>query len=79
MSNSTQYSGARFIPITHEYLIIWKKTAKSLFAVTWDIADGKDLNDLLLANKMNSIKLNTICKKYDIMNNEGEIQCKVIQ
>ena len=57
MSNSTQYSGARFIPITHEYLIIWKKTAKSLFAVTWDIADGKDLNDLLLANKMNSIKL----------------------
>ncbi|EEP3708705.1 hypothetical protein HBF84_001486 [Campylobacter jejuni] len=53
--------------------------AKSLFAVTWDVADGKDLNDLLLANKMNSIKLNTICKKYDIMNNEGEIQCKVIQ
>ncbi len=38
MSNSTQYSGARFIPITHEYLIIWKKTAKSLFAITWDKA-----------------------------------------
>ena len=62
MSNSTQYSGARFIPITHEYLIIWKKMAKSLFAVTWDVANGKDLNDLLLADKMNSIKLNTIAK-----------------
>ncbi|MDV6114818.1 toprim domain-containing protein [Campylobacter jejuni] len=27
------------------------------YSLTWDIADGKDLNDLLLVNKMNSIKL----------------------
>ena len=27
------------------------------YSLTWDIANGKDLNDLLLANKMNSIKL----------------------
>lgn len=27
------------------------------YSLTWDIADGKDLNDLLLADKMGSIKL----------------------
>ena len=27
------------------------------YSLTWDIANGKDLNDLLLVNKMNSIKL----------------------
>lgn len=38
MSNNIPYSGAGFIPITHEYLVIWKKTAKSIFAITWDKA-----------------------------------------
>lgn len=37
VSNRTQYSG-KFIPIEHEYLILWKKTAKSLYAVAWDTA-----------------------------------------
>lgn len=37
VSNRTQYSG-KFIPIEHEYLILWKKTVKSLYAVAWDTA-----------------------------------------
>lgn len=37
MSNQTQYRG-KFIPIEHEYLILWRKSSKSLFAVGWDTA-----------------------------------------
>ncbi|WP_187648715.1 hypothetical protein [Nitrosophilus labii] len=37
MSNKTHYSG-KFIPIVHEYLLIWRKSAKSLFAIAWDTA-----------------------------------------
>ena len=37
MSDTRVYSGS-FIPIMHEYLLIWKKRAKSLFAISFDIA-----------------------------------------
>ena len=37
MSDTRVYSGS-FIPIMHEYLLIWKKKAKSLFAISFDIA-----------------------------------------
>lgn len=37
MSDTRVYNGS-FIPIMHEYLLIWKKKAKSLFAISFDIA-----------------------------------------
>jgi len=36
-SNSTRYRG-RFIPVVHEYLLIWRKSRKTLFASAWDTA-----------------------------------------
>ena len=39
LSDTRQYSG-NFVPIMHEYLLLWKKSAKSLFAVSLDIASG---------------------------------------
>lgn len=35
MSFGTQYKG-HFVPILHEYLLVWKKTAKGLFQIAWD-------------------------------------------
>lgn len=55
MSSKTQYSGARFIPITHEYLLIWKKTAKSLFAVTWEKA--KEIKKQIAATWRSAIRI----------------------
>jgi hypothetical protein len=37
LSDNRVYSG-NFVPIVHEYLILWKKSKKSLFAVSLDIA-----------------------------------------
>lgn len=37
MSNEQQYSGDSIL-IHHEYLLLWKKTSRSLFAVSMDIA-----------------------------------------
>ncbi|MGD9719303.1 MAG: hypothetical protein AB7U24_08690 [Sulfurimonadaceae bacterium] len=37
LSDNRAYSG-NFVPIMHEYLILWKKSKKSLFAVSLDIA-----------------------------------------
>lgn len=37
MSNSKSYAG-KFVPITHEYLIIWKKQKVTLAQITWDKA-----------------------------------------
>jgi len=37
LSDNRVYSG-NFVPIMHEYLILWKKSKKSLFAVSFDIA-----------------------------------------
>lgn len=37
LSDNRQYSG-NFVPIMHEYLLLWKKSARSLFAVSFDIA-----------------------------------------
>lgn len=37
LSDNRQYSG-NFIPIMHEYLILWKKKQSSMFAVSLDIA-----------------------------------------
>ncbi|MCK9552336.1 hypothetical protein [Aquamicrobium sp.] len=38
LSDDRVYSGS-FVPIMHEYLIIWKKASKSLVAVSFDIAN----------------------------------------
>ena len=35
VSNSRHYSGG-FVPILHEYLLLWKKSSRSLFAVSLD-------------------------------------------
>jgi hypothetical protein len=37
MSNSRVYSG-NFVPIMHEYLLLWKKTAKSIYTASFEIA-----------------------------------------
>ncbi len=37
LSDNRVYNG-NFIPIMHEYLLIWKKKAKSIFAISFDIA-----------------------------------------
>jgi hypothetical protein len=37
LSDNRVYNGS-FVPIMHEYLIMWKKKQKSLFAVSFDIA-----------------------------------------
>lgn len=37
MSNGRSYNGS-FIPIMHEYLLIWKKASKSLFAIGYETA-----------------------------------------
>jgi len=37
LSDNRVYSG-NFVPIMHEYLLLWKKSSKSLFAVSFDIA-----------------------------------------
>lgn len=37
LSDTRQYTG-NFVPIVHEYLLLWKKKEKSLFAVSFDIA-----------------------------------------
>lgn len=55
MSNKTHYSGSRFIPIIHEYLLIWKKTAKPLFAVTWDKA--KEIKRQIAATWRSAIRI----------------------
>lgn len=33
--------GGRFIPILHEYMLVWQKSAMSLFAVSWEMAVQK--------------------------------------
>lgn len=41
-SNGKNYGGS-FVPITHEYLLIWKKASKSLFAIGYETA--KDIQN----------------------------------
>jgi hypothetical protein len=38
VSDRKNYSGASFIPIQHEYLLIWQKKARTLMQVSFDIA-----------------------------------------
>lgn len=54
LSDNRAYSG-NFIPIMHEYLLIWKKRAKSLFAVSLDIA--KELQSRVATTWRNTIRI----------------------
>ena len=54
MSDTRVYSG-NFVPILHEYLLIWKKKAKSLFAVSLDIA--KELQSRVATTWRNTIRI----------------------
>ena len=54
MSDTRVYSGS-FIPIMHEYLLIWKKKAKSLFAISFDIAS--ELQSRVATNWRNAIRI----------------------
>lgn len=38
LSDNRVYSGS-FVPIMHEYLVLWKKSSKSLVAISFDIAN----------------------------------------
>jgi hypothetical protein len=38
MSANTNYSNRNFIPISHEYLILWKKKAQSIYQIGYEIA-----------------------------------------
>lgn len=53
-SNSKRYSGD-IIPIMHEYLILWKKKNKSLFAVSLDIAS--ELQKRIATTWRNAIRI----------------------
>ena len=54
MSDTRVYNGS-FIPIMHEYLLIWKKKAKSLFAISFDIAS--ELQSRVATNWRNAIRI----------------------
>lgn len=54
MSDTRVYSGS-FIPIMHEYLLIWKKKAKSLFAISFDIAS--ELQSRVATTWRNAIRI----------------------
>ena len=54
MSDTRVYNGS-FIPIMHEYLLIWKKRAKSLFAVSFDIAS--ELQSRVATTWRNAIRI----------------------
>lgn len=54
LSDNRIYSGS-FIPIMHEYLLVWKKKQKSLFAVSFDIA--KELQSRVATTWRNVIRI----------------------
>ena len=54
MSDTRVYNGS-FIPIMHEYLLIWKKRAKSLFAISFDIAS--ELQSRVATTWRNAIRI----------------------
>ena len=54
ISDTRVYSGS-FIPIMHEYLLIWKKKAKSLFAISFDIAS--ELQSRVATTWRNAIRI----------------------
>ena len=54
MSDTRIYNGS-FIPIMHEYLLIWKKRAKSLFAISFDIAS--ELQSRVATTWRNAIRI----------------------
>lgn len=54
MSDTRVYNG-NFIPIMHEYLLIWKKKAKSLFAISFDIAS--ELQSRVATTWRNAIRI----------------------
>ena len=54
MSDTRIYNGS-FIPIMHEYLLIWKKKAKSLFAISFDIAS--ELQSRVATTWRNAIRI----------------------
>lgn len=53
-SNFKSYSGS-FIPIMHEYLLVWKKSDKSLYAISFSIAN--DANNLIATTWRNAIRM----------------------
>lgn len=68
-SANTQYSNRNFIPISHEYLILWKKKAASIYQVAFEVAkEGQKLIAstwrsvirLIMMQFNGSVSLNTI-------------------
>ena len=59
LSNGRQYNG-NFIPILHEYLILWKKKKKSMIAVSFDIAT--ELQSRVATTWRNAIRI--VMMKY---------------
>jgi len=54
LSDNRKYSGS-YVPIMHEYLLIWKKKSKSLFAASYDIAS--DLTKKVATTWRNAIRI----------------------
>ncbi|KAB7884997.1 hypothetical protein [Poseidonibacter ostreae] len=59
LSNNTHYNG-NFIPILHEYLILWKKKKKSMIAISFDIAS--ELQKRVATTWRNAIRI--VMMKY---------------
>ena len=55
LSDTTHYSGKNFVPITHEYLLIWKKSAKSHWQVCLDMATT--YRNIIASTWRNAIRL----------------------
>lgn len=54
LSDKRKYSGG-FVPISHEYLIVWRKKQKSMFQVSFDIAS--ELQKRVATTWRNAIRL----------------------
>jgi len=65
LSDNRVYSG-NFVPIMHEYLLIWKKRAKSLIAVSFDIAS--DLQKRVATTWRNAIRVVMMKLKHASLN-----------
>lgn len=74
MSAKTDYSNRNFIPISHEYLLLWRKKAKSLYQVGFEIASEaqkqvsttwRSMIRMVMMRFNNGVTLNTIYEEVE--------------
>lgn len=81
VSNGRQYSGS-FIPIMHEYLLIWKKASQSLFAISMAKASEqakKMASTWRVAIRMAMMKIGGNCNLASIYNEVEKVAAHLIE